>query len=176
VTLEEPIANLTDQRSTLESQLGRIAVELGEVQAQTERQTEEVEARSVTVSHYAQQVQQSVEFVRTAESELQRPAMSQLTTLITFPTGPVTGIAFGPQCQSVMAIGQNRRFCQFGLPALAGVSNFLTVYVENWFRIHPDRQRIASDGSDNFARVISLHTGRVLSELGSHSETCTDCL
>jgi WD40 repeat protein len=173
--LEQSITDLTEQRSAFESQLSRIAVELSEVQAQTERQTLEVEARSITVSAFTEKVQQSTEFLRVAESEIQRLMVSKFTTAIDLPTGAVTGIAFGPNCQSIVAIGQNRRFCQFGLPALGELANFSTVAVANGFRLHPDGQRVALAGADNAARLISVHTGRVLTELGGHSEMCTDC-
>jgi uncharacterized small protein (DUF1192 family) len=173
--LEKSIVDLGEERSKMEIQLGRIGAELAEVQAQTERQTGELEIRSMAVSSYAQKVQESTEFIKGAEAELQRHLVCQLTTAIDLPTGGVTGIGFGPNCQSVMAIGENKRFCQFGLPALGEVANFSTVARGNGFRLHADGQRVAIAGADNVARVISLHTGRVLAELRSHSEPCTDC-
>jgi hypothetical protein len=139
----------------LETHLSRLAVELNEVQAQTERQREEVEARSVTVSHYAENVQQSTAFIKAAESELLRDSMSKFTASLDLQS-----------CQSVTAVFPAR------LPALGEVANFSTVAAAHGFRVHPDGQRIAIANTDNIARVISVHTGRALSELSSHSDMC----
>jgi predicted nucleic acid-binding Zn-ribbon protein len=173
--LEQSVAALQERRVSLESQLDRLDNELAAIEKEIQTYLLDHEKRSIAVTEYEQKVRESAAFIKEAESKtVHRPLIRHLTSL-EIPVGAITGLMFGSHYQSIMAVGENRKFYQFGLPGLNELACYPTVGVANSFRVNNETQMLALSGNDKTVRILQLETGRIISELRNHTDSCTDC-
>ena len=168
--------SLTEQSKELQSKKVRVEQELDAVTQQFLEQTTKMEDLKLTVKSHSDNITKCLAFIRENERFATHRALKNLITTKDVHTKGILGVKFGRCYESILTIGDDKKLCQWGLPALNELASFPVMAVPNSFTANKENGSIAVAGEDGMLRVLNMETGRIVISNKNHTAAATDVL
>lgn len=167
---------LTEKKKDMDIKYGRIQEELAAMTQRFVEQTTKMEDLKTTVTSYEAGIKQSLTYIRENEKFATHRTLKNLITTKDAHTKGILGIGFGREYNSIITIGDDKKLCQWGLPALNEIASLPLQAVPNAFATNYKLGTTAVAGDDGTLRILNMETGRIQTTSKNHTAAATDVL